>query len=69
MNIEQRLQSARRALVGYQVRLTAFENGHAIPQIGEKLGTERLLRRAERRLRAMEIMRVTLPKNVKTAHC
>lgn len=69
MNIEQRLQSARRAINGYNERLAAFEQGTAIPQIGELIGTRRLLIRKQRQLRALEIMRMALPQNVRVAHC
>lgn len=57
MNIEQRLQSARRSIARHTNRLAAFESGSAVPEIGELIGTQRLLKRAQRRLRAFEIMR------------
>lgn len=69
MNIEQRLQTGRRSVQSYEARIAAFESGTAIPDIGELVGTRRLLQRAERRLRALEIMRMALPQNVRVAHC
>jgi hypothetical protein len=67
MNIEQRLQSARRAIVSYRARIAAFESGAAVPDVGELIGMQRLLKRAERRLRTFEIERMTLPQNVQVA--
>jgi len=67
MNIEQRLQSARRAIVGYRARIAAFESGEAVPDVGELIGMQRLLKRAERRLRTFEIERMTMPQNVHVA--
>jgi len=69
MNIEQRLQSARHAIARYNARLAAFQTGAAIPDVGEVIGTKRLLKRAEWKLRTLEITRMALPQNVKVAHC
>ena len=69
MNIEQRIQSARFSIAGYVARLQAFESGAAIPSVGELVGNQRLLKRAERKLRTLEVTRMALPQNVRVAHC
>lgn len=60
MNIEQRLQSARRAIIGYNARLAELESGVVVAQVGELIGTRRLLARKQRQLRALEVTRTVL---------
>lgn len=60
MNIEQRLQSARCAIIGYNARLAELESGVVVAQVGELIGTRRLLARKQRQLRALEVTRTVL---------
>jgi hypothetical protein len=69
MNIEQRLQAARHRIAGYIARIAEFESGAAVPQVGELIGTHRLLKRAQRKLRTLEVTRMALPQNIRVAHC
>lgn len=68
MNIEQKLQSARRAIAAYERRITDLESGKEEPAVGELLGNRLLLQRKRKQLRQLEIQKLTI-REPRVAHC
>jgi hypothetical protein len=68
MNIEQKLQSARRAIASYERRIADLESGKETPAVGELLGNRLLLERKRRQLRQLEIQKL-VTFEPRAAHC